>query len=269
MKNKDFVVKREFASYNFECPYKCNHCYTFSNGFKFSQFSKLEDIISSLEYKDFNTIYISGYTENFFIPSKGIDLIERIYNRFKCNMLFTTRNVFSEYDILRLSKINKKMKKNKNLLIACVSISAWESYEKLEPNPLIPTPQKRSDFLKELHNNGIISILTIRPVCPSEYIPTNEYLEILKRTYSYCDAVISSGIVVNADIRKRLVDFPSSVAATTKPIMDCLQQQNLIVDYVDTSKELNKIFNLCDELNIVHFSSSIPAIEYIYTLYTY
>ena len=86
--------------------------------------------------------------QNFIEVKKGIDLIEAIYAEFKCNILFTTRNVFSYDDIVKLSNINKTMKKDFKYLFACVSISAYNSYKKLESCNLIPSPQKRIDFIK-------------------------------------------------------------------------------------------------------------------------
>lgn len=267
MKKTVYNIKREFASYSFKCPYKCKHCYTFSKNFKNDNCNDIDEIINNLKNKDFNIIYISGYTENFVEPSKGIDLIEKIYNQFKCDILFTTRNVFSNKDIERLEQINYRMRSDGKVLISCVSISAWDSYKKLEDNPVVPSPQKRIDFLRNLHLKNIITILTIRPVCPSQFINTEEYLSILKKGYHYCDAVISSGIIVNDEIRKQLYDFPNNIKCVTKPIMNCLQQQNMLVDYVDTEKELKMIFELCKNLNIPHFYSSIPAVEYIYQKY--
>lgn len=262
--NTNFKIQRAFASFGSTCPYQCKHCYTYSDGFKNENRNNIDEIISELKSKSFNTIYISGYTENFIVPSKGIELIEKIYYEYNCNILFTTRNSFSNEDVLRLSKLNKNMKEKNALLIACVSISALDSYKKLEPNKIIPTPHQRIDFIHRLYNSGIKTVLTLRPVCPAEYIPTDEYLKILEMCNNNCSAVISSGIVLSQKIKENLIGFPENIDYVTKPIMNCLQQQNLLVDYVDTSIELKKISDMCNKYMIPFFDSSIPAVEYLY-----
>lgn len=158
------------------------------------------EIVKSLEKEEFNIIYISGYNENFIIPQMGVDLIEKLYDRFKCHILFTTRNTFDSDSMKRIQNLNNIMHKDKKKLFACVSISAYDSYKKLEPNDLISTPKQRIKFIKNLYSSNISTFLTLRPVCPNSYIPTKEYIDILGEVGSNCTGVISSGIMVNNEI---------------------------------------------------------------------
>ena len=81
-------------------------------------------------------------------------------------------------------------------LFFCISIPALESYKKLESNPAIPTPYQRMKFLSEVYNQGIDTFLTIKPLCPTEYIPIDEALKIIEECKNYSTVVLSSGIVV-------------------------------------------------------------------------
>ncbi len=265
---KKSKISRAFASFDGVCPFKCLHCYTYTKDFNSKGQTNISNIIEKLEKETFDIIYISGYKENFYPSNEGIDLIESIYERFNCHILFTTRNVFSKEEIQRLSQINKNMNKSKKLLFACVSISAGNSYRKIEPKELIKSPEERVMFLKKLFDEGIITILTLRPVFPDGYIPTKEYLDIINLMENNCDAIISSGIVVNEHILQQLKDFPENYNYAQKPIMNCLQQDNLLVKYVDVSTELENIKGKSYECNIPFFSESMDAVEYFIEKYT-
>ena len=260
-KESNFKIRRAFASFGGICRYNCNHCYTFIDKFSTLKNNSISEIINELETKDFNIVYISGYNENFYIPKMGINLIERLYERFKCHILFTTRNVFNNEDMKRIQMINRNMRKDKKMLCACVSISAYDSYKKLESNSMIPTPNQRIEFIKKMYNSGILTFLTLRPICPNDYIPTNEYINILSDVGNNCSGVISSGIVVNDDILKRLNGFPIDFRANEKLIMPCLCQDNLYVKYIDVEVELRTIKEYCVQHSIPFYSGSVDAIQ--------
>ncbi len=257
----DFEIIREFASFGGACQYKCNHCYTFINDFITRNENTITDIIKKLDGRYFNFIYVSGYNENFIVPSKGIHLLEELYNRYKCHILFTTRNIFDEENIKRITELNNMMTANEHRLFACVSISAYNSYKKLEPNRMIPAPEKRIEFIKKLHINNLKTFLTIRPICPNSYIPTTEYCRIIEQVGNNCRGVISSGIVVNKEILKRLVGFTNNYTYQKKPIMKCLEQKNLYVEYVNVDDELQTIQKKCEEYGIHFYSESITAVK--------
>lgn len=255
---------RAFASFSGICAYNCLHCYTFSDNFANKGKECTEHIISDLKKKDFNIVYISGYKENFLNPMEGLSMIETIYETFHCDLLLTTRTAWDNNNIKYLSDLNQKMRFNGNKLYFCISIPAYKSYKLLEPNPIIPTPKQRIEFLKQIHNEGIITLLTIRPLCPNDFIPISESLDIIKEVKGYCSAVISSGIVVNNVILKRLKNFPNKFNFEEKKLMDCLNN-DIIVKYVNVEKELEAINSLCIENNIPFFKNSLPAINYLFT----
>ena len=250
---------REFASFSGKCPFKCLHCYTFSNNFKSKEDSSLYEIVERLSSKKFKIIYISGYKENFEKPDDGLDLMEKLFSRYKCHILFTTRNTFNKKQIDRLSEINNKMQDIGKKLFACISISALGSYKKLETNKIIPSPSQRIEFLKDLNKKGIITFLTLRPICPDLFIPTIEYLEILEKSYKYCDAIITSGIKVDKSIIKNLVNFPLDDNCKEER-WHCFDE--MPVKNPNVNNELSVIKAFCKVKKIPVFDESIPAINY-------
>ena len=250
---------RVFVSFGGKCPFQCLHCYTFSQNFLAEGFLSIKDIIDSLKRKsDFEIIYVSGYKENFENPNDGLELVEALFAEFKCHILFTTRNAFSEEQVLRVSALTKLMKKSGKFLFACVSISALHSHKKIEPNKKIPNPEKRIEFLKQLRENEIITFLTLRPIYPNSFIPTQEYLEILEKSYKFCNAVVASGICVDRYIIDRLKTFPQDYVAKS----EVWAYFDMEVREVDVSLELSEIEAFCKEKNIPVFRKSIPAINY-------
>lgn len=260
--NKENLYKREFASFSGTCPYACLHCYTFNPKYQIKGENSISKIVNSLQEKNFDVIYISGHKENFYEPNQGLELSEKLFETYHCDILITTRNVFNQEELNRLSKLNYRMKEEGKELFFCISIPALNSYQKLENNPLIPTPYQRMKFLSEVYLKDIITFLTIKPLCPNEFIPIEEPLEIIKRCKDYTTLVLSSGIIVDNYVLRRLKNFPTTYEYQQAPLMECLEN-DLSVQYVDVTNELEKIQILCNQYGLPFFQHSMPAVEYI------
>lgn len=256
---------REFASFSGKCPYACLHCYTFIPSYQTMGEDSIDKIVNRLEGTNPGVIYISGHKENFIVPNQGIELGERLFDKYHCDIMMTTRNVFDKSEIERLSELNKKMSAEGKCLFFCVSIPAFESYKKLENNPVIPSPEERMNFLSEVYAKEIDTFLTIKPLCPNEYIPIDEALEIINRCKDCSTVVLSSGIVVDKNILKRLNGFPINFESKEAQLMECLEN-DIQVHYVDVTDELNQIKELCNDNNLPFFQHSMPAIKYVKSL---
>lgn len=259
---------RGFASFSGVCPYACLHCYTFIPDYKSQGEGSIPDIVDRLKGTDPNIIYISGHKENFIVPDKGIELGEKLFDRYHCDIMMTTRNVFDAAAIKRLSRLNKKMLEEGKILFFCVSIPAFDSYKKLESNPMIPTPEARMNFLSSVYAEGISTFLTVKPLCPNEFIPIDEALEIIRRCKDFSTVVLSSGIVVDDNILRKLPGFPVNRLDSSKrePLMPCLGNELIQVCYVDVSSELQKIEELCNANWLPFFQHSMPAVKYVRSL---
>ncbi len=259
---KDLEKERVFASFGGECPYRCRHCYTFCDNYQYDPDLSVKDIINNLKGHEFSLVYVSGHKENFVNPDEGLDLCEEIYANYSPDILITTRNVFNERQLSRLSELNKKMRLANKDLYVCVSIPALQSYKKLESNVSIPSPDERINFIKRVYEKGMYTILTIRPLFPDTFIPISEPLEILNECKDYVSAVISSGVVVDDTIVKNLKTFPSDVKYKEGKLMECLGQ-DINMKYVNVEQEYLQIEQFCKEHNIYLNEHSIPVIQYL------
>lgn len=260
---KQIKYIRKFVSFSGKCPYQCNHCYTFCNGYNsYDSGTNVQEIVDGLQHDPFDIVYVSGHKENFINPDEGLNLCEKIFENYHTDIMITTRNIFTGKQLDRFAKLNRIMKVEGRDLYFCASIPALKSYKKLEPNPVIPSPYQRIENLKRVYNKGIETFLTLRPLCPDYYIPIREILEIIETCKSNTSIVLSSGIVVDNEILSRLKDFPEDFVSTEKQLMPCLRN-NLSMKYVDVENELGLIKEKCDDLNLPFFEHSLPAINYL------
>ncbi len=255
---------RGFASFGGKCPLACNHCYTFINDFNSPSPKSIEDIVDALSRKNLNydIIYISGYYENFLDENKGLDLCYSIFEKFRCDILITTRMTFSCAGIESLGSLSKRMRNINRNLYLCSSIPALQSYRKLEPSKKIPSPEERLSFLESIHNHDIFTFLTLRPLFPNKYIPTKEVLEIILKAKHFADIVLTSGVVLHRDILKKLPEFYLENFETDK-LMSCLENQEINVQYVTVDSELAQIKNYCYDLRLPYFNESLLAVKFL------
>ena len=263
--NRAMISLGPLTEYKY-CPYSCAFCYVKSGFNKYPNFN-IDEIISYLKTnrKKYNIIYISGDTDSFAPPrtSKAIELLEKISKSIDVDITFTTRTVFKTEDIKRLKNISDYMKTKNYKLIASISISRLYSSEFIEPKP-IPEPEERIELIKKLKENGIYTMLAVRPFLP--IIDSKEYIEIIKRCKNYVDAVLGeiwyadekliNDVCKSIDINKisfvdKIMDFD-----TNKKVWKCFEAQNIV-------KEVDKY---CNHNNIKFYMRSYPAIEYIRSL---
>lgn len=248
------------------CPYSCAFCYV-QDGFVTYCKKSIEEIVKYLivHRKEYEIIYISGDTDSFAPPrqAKGIKLLEEIALKIDCNLLFTTRTVFSESDLKKIQKVVAKLKSKNKKLYACISISRFsDSLEYIEPKP-IPTPIKRIDTLKKLHEAGAVTVLALRPFLP--FVPISDYFSILKEVESFIDIVLGETFyfLPKGDIVKRL--FPEGIPEEfIVELVNCKMDFDKEVKEWCTwsSKELEtKIMDYCNARNIVFSMRSKTAIE--------
>ena len=239
--------KRQFISLGGRCAFDCNHCYTFSPIYKRRLDNHtIPEIVNSLAAKSFDIVYVSGHRENFVNPDEGLELCERIFKAYNTDLLITTRKTFAGTQLARLNELYQAMKANGKDLYFCVSIPCTSSYRLLEPCELIPTPDERIEFLKSIYALGIYTFLTIRPLCPDSFIRVREALEIVDACHTFSSAVISSGIVVDEHIKKRLGNFPEYKSVEGE-LMECLENMQMTVEYVNVEKEWTQIRERCEK----------------------
>ena len=248
------------------CPYSCAFCYVKSGFVKYPNLN-IDEIISWLidNKNKYNIIYISGDTDSFAPPrtNKALELLEEISKNIDVDITFTTRTLFSDDDILRLKNISDSMKEKGYKLIASISISRLYSCGFIEPLP-IPLPEKRIELLKKLKENGLYTMLAVRPFLP--IINANEYIEIISKCEDFTDAVL--GEVWYAD--DSLIDAVCKDINITKiPFVDKemdFDKGNKTWKCYEAKDIIEKVSKYCKDNNINFYMRSYPAIEYIRSL---
>lgn len=254
--------KRELVSFSGECTYQCKHCFAFDVS-EDRNCGNIAEIIDSLREKDFDVVYLSHYRENFIVPEQGLSLCEKIFYEYKCDICIITRSILKEANLERLIKLNSVMNKEGKNLYVCSSIPALYSYEILENRKYIPTPFERIAFLQSLSENGIWSLLTIRPLLPDSIIPLSEAKEIINLCKNHVDAVMTSGLAVTDKICKRLGIDNNSLNYDPKAESEYLIGTGENVRYVDVRMEINELENYCKDVNLPFFAHSMTALNYL------
>lgn len=257
----NIIKTRELVSFDGPCPYKCKHCYTFGLNEE-NRHLTVDDIVDSLKGKQFDVIYVSHNRENFVVPDEGIDLCTRLFETYNKDIIAITRNIFNEKELERFAKLSEKMKSKGKLLCLAVSIPALDSIEITEGSGIIPSPEKRIEFLKRAKEKNIKTILVIRPLFPNKIIPIREPLEILERCKTFVNCVLSSGLAVNDSILNQLglseKDFNYLEGNNSKYLLGAIDG----IKYVDVQDEIRQLKEKCKELNINFFDHSMEAIKF-------
>ena len=120
------IQNRVFVSFDGQCPYNCKHCFSFECKQQ-SPPRTLDQIIESLQNLSFDVIYVSQKRENFINPELGLLLCEKLFERYRCNIVIITRNVFSAINQERLISLKNKMSVYGKYLFIGVSIVGNES----------------------------------------------------------------------------------------------------------------------------------------------
>lgn len=249
------------------CPYRCAFCYV-QDGFK--QYASLDEdaILSFLkDNRDkYNIIYVSGDTDSFAPPRtrRALSLIERIVLETDCDVLFTTRTIFSESDYAILKRIVGEQNRTSNKLFACISITRYsDDVSYLEPTP-IPSPDDRIEVLKRLKQLGATTVLAMRPFLP--VVNVNDYLKILDKTKGYIDIALGECFyfVPGGKICQRV--FPNGIDDSTQkdithgnkmPFDDNDEEW----DIWDSSFYEKTVCDRCKELGIIFAMHSEDAIK--------
>lgn len=255
------LTKREIVSFSGCCPLKCKHCFA-EEIVNDEKENEVEDVVNSLESKDFDVIYVSHFKENFYNPNKGVSLCEELYNKYHCDICVTTRCILTMGALNRIKKLNNTMNNNGHKLTFCVSIPAYDSYNKFENVDLVPTPQQRIEFAGQLSDSNITSIVTVRPMFPSSIVPKSEIHKIIDNCVNKVDAILTGGLYISDNILNCL-----NLKADDLCYLENVDSEYLIgvegnFKAVNVDDEIYDLEMYCKEKNIPFFKHSMDALNY-------
>jgi len=249
------------------CPYHCAFCYVQDEFVSYANLEINSIILFLKSNRDkYNIVYVSGDTDSFAFPRTeiGLDLLHRIVTEINCDLLFTTRTLFSDNNYKKLSLIINEQKRMNKMLYACISISRFsESTAYLEPYP-IPTPIERVKVLHRLKEMGASTVLAIRPFLP--VVETQDYIRIIDSTKDYVDIVLGECFyfIRGGTAQQRV--FPNGITSEVEKNIKRNQKMPFDVnsadwDIWDSVEYQETIANRCAELGLVFSMHSSEAIE--------
>ena len=254
------IEKRVLVSYDDLCPYQCKHCYTLDID-RLDKNREIEEIVDSIKDVEFDIVYVSQRRENFIKQDQGIELCEKVFDRYKCNILIITRNVFTQQHIDRLKELQREMDKVGKRLFVAVSIFATKSFALSENPNKVPSPYERIKFLEKMSQEKIDTITLIRPVFPNSIVPIEELYEIVDLCSEFNSCVVSSGLAVNDNILWRLglksEDF--CYINNAKYLEGAMEGK---LQFVNVSKELSSLKQHCKEKKVKFFDHTLKAINF-------
>lgn len=249
------------------CPYNCAFCYVQDD---FGSYAKLEisEIVNFLivNRSKYDIIYVSGDTDSFAPPrtQRGIELLNIISQSVECDLLFTTRSVFSDDVLVKLSEIAIRQRKANKLLIAGTSITRYsQRLDYLEPPP-IPTPDERIQHMKNMKALGAVTMLGLRPFLPM--VDVDEYITILDKIHPSLDIALGECFyfIRNGNIQRRV--FPQGISKSIES--EIVRGQKMYFDDNQSNWDVwnsaeyeEKVAEHCKKLGIIFAMHSSEAIE--------
>lgn len=253
--------KRALVSFDGVCPINCKHCYTYQMDNILKE-RTANEIVESLISSEFDVIYLSQKKENFINQKAGVELCNKLYNRYKKDLFVITRIALNDNTLVELKKLSVQMANDGNTFYLAVSIPCLDFYGITETRGNIATPQERIDCLKRANKIGLYTILMARPLYPNRIIPIGDVLNLINLCKDYIECVVSSGVAVNKKILEQL--------RMSHEKFDYLKENEYLVgaipcklDYVDVRKEMKMISEYCDLLDLPYFDHSLKALNYI------
>ena len=252
---------------NVYCCYRCAFCYV-QDGFMSYAKLNVSEIVDFLvkNRERYNIIYISGDTDSF-APTrtqKGIELLDEIVKAIDCDITFTTRSVFSDFEYEQLSDIIKRHKKSGFKFIAGSSITRYsEDTAYLEPAP-IPSPDDRIQHIKKMKRVGAITMLGLRPFLP--VVNMHDYTTILDKIYPDLDIALGECFyfIRNGSIQERV--FPKGISEDIEKNIVCGQRMEFddnesLWDIWNSKEYENYVAKHCKKLGIIFAMHSEEALE--------
>lgn len=234
------------------CTHGCKYCYaSFMKKFtghkeNWGDFIDIKRCNKPIDLRKISgkNIFLSSVTDCYNQYEKDFcitrNILEQLVNS-DCNLSISTKSKLILRDIDLLKKI-------KNLMV-CMSINTLNEKFKSDMDNA-STIKERMDTLKELHSNGIYTVLFMSPIFP--YI--TEWKEIIDQTKDYVDEYWFENLNLRGNYKKEILDYIRT------------NYSDLYSDYIDIYlKKNNKYWkDLAEEINNYCNLNNINYINYFY-----
>ena len=234
------------------CTHGCKYCYaSFMKRFtghkeNWGEFIDIKRCNKPIDLKKISgkNVFLSSVTDCYNQYEKDFCITKNILEQLidsDCNLSISTKSKL----ILRDIDLLKQMKN----LIVCMSINTLNEKFRSDMDNA-STIKERMDTLKELHNNGIYTVLFMSPVFP--YI--TEWKEIIDQTKDYVDEYWFENLNLRGNYKKEILDYIRT------------NYSDLYSDYIDIYlKKNNKYWkDLAEEINNYCNLNNINYTNYFY-----
>ncbi len=254
---------RVIVSFEGRCEMNCKHCFALEQESNYMK-NDIDIIVNSLFDKEFDIIYVSHNKENFFHASDGVNLCERLYEKYGKDICITSRCVLNDEMFNRIVLLNDKMKKKGKRIYWCESVPAVQSASIIEDLSIVPSPEERINFLGKLKINGVFAILSIRPLFPSEVIPNEEIRQLVQMALNRVDAIITGGLITTEEIDRRLdLNQDNWKFLENNDSEYLVGAINKNARFVDVRNEILYLRDCCEACGIKFFEHSLQAVNYL------
>ena len=234
------------------CTHGCKYCYaSFMKRFtghkenwgEFIDIKRCDKLIDLKKIAGKN-VFLSSVTDCYNQYERDYCITRNILKQLvnsDCNLSISTKSKL----ILRDIDLLKQMKN----LIVCMSINTLNEKFRSDMDNA-STIKERMDTLKELHNNGIYTVLFMSPIFP--YI--TEWKEIIDQTKDYVDEYWFENLNLRGNYKKEILDYIRT------------NYSDLYSDYIDIYlKKNNKYWkDLAEEINNYCNLNNINYTNYFY-----
>lgn len=234
------------------CTHGCKYCYaSFMKRFtghkeNWGDFIDIKRCNKSIDFKKISgkNVFLSSVTDCYNQYEKDFCITRNILEQLvdsDCNLSISTKSKL----ILRDIDLLKQMKN----LIVCMSINTLNEKFRSDMDNA-STIKERMDTLKELHNNGIYTVLFMSPIFP--YI--TEWKEIIDQTKDYVDEYWFENLNLRGSYKKEILDYIR------------INYSKLYSDYIDIYLKKNDKYwkELAEEINNYCNQNNIKYTNYFY-----
>ena len=234
------------------CTHGCRYCYaSFMKRFtshkeKWGEFIDIKLCDKKIDLKKISgkNVFLSSVTDcyNKFEEKYKItrNILEQLVDS-NCYLSISTKSKL----ILRDIDLFKKMKN----LVVCMSINTLDEKFRNDMDNA-STIKERMESLKELHNNGIYTVLFMSPIFPF----ITEWKEIIEETKDYIDEYWFESLNLRGDYKKDILDYIKN------------NYTSLYTDYIDIYENHNNKYwqDLAKEIEDYCEKNNIKYINYFY-----
>ena len=234
------------------CTHGCKYCYaSFMKRFtghkeNWGDFIDIKRCNKPIDLKKISgkNVFLSSVTDCYNQYEKDFCITRNILEQLidsDCNLSISTKSKL----ILRDIDLLKQMKN----LIVCMSINTLNEKFRSDMDKA-STIKERIDTLKQLHNNGIYTVLFMSPIFP--YI--TEWKEIIDQTKDYVDEYWFENLNLRGSYKKEILDYIR------------INYSKLYSDYIDIYLKKNDKYwkELAEEINNYCNLNNINYTNYFY-----